>query len=158
MFSLVVLFGLFSCTLGQYRPAINSLLFQNTPVSVLKPNIPIKERGELYRIISQTQEGPNIDGSYSWSYETENGIAANEVGKPKAQDLLGAQGEFRYTSKDGTPIQLTYTADENGFVAQGAHLPTPPPVPEAILRSLEWNAAHPEEDDYLRNRPAGYGQ
>lgn len=48
---------------------------------------------------------------------------------------------------------MTYTANENGFNAQGPHLPvapvddkTPPPIPEAILRAIAWNQAHPEED------------
>lgn len=35
---------------------------------------------------------------------------------------------------------MTYTADEHGFHPQGAHLPTPPPIPEAIQKSLEQNA------------------
>lgn len=35
---------------------------------------------------------------------------------------------------------MRYSADANGFQAQGAHLPTAPPVPEEIARALEQNA------------------
>lgn len=57
---------------------------------------------------------------------------------------MSAQGTFSYTSPEGAPIQIQWTADENGFNAVGNAIPTPPPIPEAILRSLEWNAANPE--------------
>lgn len=87
------------------------------------------------------------------SYETENGITAQEEGSIKNRGLQDeaaiVQGVFSYTSPEGYPIKVTYIADENGFRAEGAHLPTPPPIPEAILRSLEYNRAHPEEDDQL---------
>lgn len=53
---------------------------------------------------------------------------------------VAVQGQFSYNSNEG-PISLTYTADENGFVPQGAHLPVAPPIPEAILKSLAFNAA-----------------
>ncbi|CAG9833633.1 unnamed protein product [Diabrotica balteata] len=139
MISLVVFLAIFGVTLGQYRP-------NPGPISP----------GQVIRIISQTQEGPNPDGSYAWSYDAENGISARETGRPKSQDILGVQGDFKYTGQDGVPIQLTYTADENGFVPQGAHLPTPPPIPDAILRSLEYNAAHPEEDDSQRQPTGGF--
>lgn len=49
-----------------------------------------------------------------------------------------AQGYYLYTGPDGVVYQVEYYADgENGFVAKGAHLPTPPPLPEALVRANE---------------------
>ncbi|XP_012286591.1 endocuticle structural glycoprotein SgAbd-8 [Orussus abietinus] len=102
-------------------------------------------------ILRQAQDGPNPDGSYSYSYETGNGIQAQEEGHlnnaGSESEAMSAQGGFSYTAPDGTPIQLTYVADENGFQPQGAHLPTPPPIPKEILDALEYIAAHPEENN-----------
>ncbi|PSN37147.1 Endocuticle structural glycoprotein SgAbd-2 [Blattella germanica] len=82
------------------------------------------------------------DGSYAYSYQGGDGTTAQESGflKNAGQRDLEAQtvqGSYSYTAPDGTPITVTYTADENGFRAEGAHLPVAPPIPEAILRSLE---------------------
>lgn len=54
-----------------------------------------------------------------------------------------AQGQFHYTSPEGQVIQLSYIADENGFQPQGDHLPTPPPIPPAIQRALDYLATLP---------------
>lgn len=82
----------------------------------------------------------NGDGNYRYSYETGNGISAHEEGHPNAPGPEGpavtAQGGFSYTGPDGVRYSISYTADENGFHPTGAHLPTPPPIPDAILRSL----------------------
>lgn len=81
-----------------------------------------------------------------YSYETGDGIRAQEQGYLKNAgagpdaEAQTVQGSYSYTGPDGITINLSYTADENGFVPQGDHLPTPPPIPEAILRSLEQNA------------------
>ncbi|CAH1368999.1 hypothetical protein MTP99_010485 [Tenebrio molitor] len=101
-------------------------------------------------ILKQEQE-VNFDGSYHTSFETGNGIAAQEQGQLKNSghpdgEAEEVQGSFQYTSPDGTPILLQYIANENGFQPQGAHLPvapTPPPIPPAIQRALAWIAAHP---------------
>lgn len=79
------------------------------------------------------------------SYESGNGISAQEQGELKNAgsdaEAQSVAGSFSYTSDDGQKITLTYTADENGFQPQGDHLPTPPPIPPEILKSLEQNAA-----------------
>lgn len=55
----------------------------------------------------------------------------------KDQEALVQHGSYSYTSPEGTVITVHYTADEGGFRAEGAHLPTPPPVPEEIQKSLD---------------------
>ncbi|XP_063626427.1 probable basic-leucine zipper transcription factor I [Cydia splendana] len=88
------------------------------------------------RIISFQNE--NKGKSYQYSYETENGIKVQEQGSVQGKTLR-AQGGYTYTGDDGQVYTVTYTADENGFRPQGAHLPTPPPIPEAIQKSIELN-------------------
>lgn len=92
----------------------------------------------------------NFWTSVRFRYETANGIQAQEQGVARAvgQEVsIAAQGSFAYTSPEGEQISLAYVADENGFQPQGAHLPTPPPIPAAIQRALEYIAAHPQPEE-----------
>lgn len=74
----------------------------------------------------------NDDGSYSYEYETSNGIHGQESGVGGKE----VHGSVSYIGQDGQPIQLSYVADENGFHPTGAHLPISPPVPEAIGKRM----------------------
>ncbi|CAH1368994.1 unnamed protein product, partial [Tenebrio molitor] len=96
--------------------------------------------GKFVPIVSESNE-INPDGSFSYSYATGDGQQAQAQGYlknagVKDQEAEVIQGSYSYTAPDGTPITITYVADENGFRAEGAHLPTPPPIPEAIQKSL----------------------
>ncbi|XP_023944538.2 cuticle protein 3-like [Bicyclus anynana] len=75
---------------------------------------------------------------YHWAYDTENGIQAEETGREA--NGIQAAGGYSYTGDDGQLYSVRYTADVNGFQPVGAHLPTPPPVPEAIAKALQENA------------------
>ncbi|XP_034949703.1 endocuticle structural glycoprotein SgAbd-1-like [Chelonus insularis] len=114
--------------------------------------------GRRWAILRQSHN-QDIDGTYAYSYDTENGISVAEQGAPKNLGLGGqaevVRGQYSYTAPDGTPILVSYTADENGFQATGAHLPTPPPIPVEIQRALAHNAAHPEEEEPYNKRYYG---
>lgn len=51
---------------------------------------------------------------------------------------MQAKGYFKYTGPDNVLYEVQYTAGREGFVPVGAHLPQPPAIPEAIVRSLEY--------------------
>ncbi|XP_030378372.1 endocuticle structural glycoprotein ABD-4 [Scaptodrosophila lebanonensis] len=99
---------------------------------------------EPIAIISQ-ESNIEPDGSYNYAYETANGIKAEETGTLKkatsadSNDVIIARGSVSYTSPEGNLITLNYSADdENGFQPQGDHLPTPPPIPPAIQKALDY--------------------
>ncbi|KYN41853.1 Larval cuticle protein LCP-17, partial [Trachymyrmex septentrionalis] len=102
-------------------------------------------------IVKQALDGPNPDGSYNYNYETGNGIQVQEEGHLNNvgtdSEALEAHGSFSYTGPEGQTYQISYVANENGFQAEGAHLPTAPPVPPQILRALQYIAEHPEQEN-----------
>lgn len=59
------------------------------------------------------------------------------------EPAIVADGKFAYKAPDGTDIAVSYTADENGYRPEGAHIPA---IPAAIARALEYIAAHPEQN------------
>ena len=58
----------------------------------------------------------------SRSYETGNGIKADESGKINnagaENEALAVQGSYSYVGDDGQTYSVQYTADENGFQPQ----------------------------------------
>ncbi|XP_065361790.1 pupal cuticle protein Edg-78E-like [Calliphora vicina] len=85
----------------------------------------------------------NIDeyGNYNYDYATSNGISAGEQGTGGQV----ANGGYSYYSPEGEFVQVSYVANEDGFQPSGSHLPTPPPIPHYILKSLEYIRTHPSK-------------
>lgn len=85
----------------------------------------------------------SVDGGYKTLWETGNNILAEETGVLKSfndkdnAEAVVQQGSYSYTSPEGQVINVQYTADERGFRATGNHLPTPPPIPADIQKSLD---------------------
>ncbi|KAL9921202.1 cuticular protein 49Ab [Glossina fuscipes fuscipes] len=88
----------------------------------------------IIRLEDQMQK----DG-YHFLYETENGILAEENGKIEqlsSDEGLRSQGFYEYTGDDGLLYRVEYTADDNGFVPRGDHIPETPPSVIKLLAYL----------------------
>lgn len=121
----------------------------------LLPNEPVP-------ILSQDLD-VGFDGTFRNNYETGNGIRSQEQGHYQPGPVAGegenfVQGQAQWTAPDGTPVSISWTADGNGAHFEGSHLPVSPPIPEAIQRSLEYNAAHPEQDEVQTGQVRQVGQ
>ncbi|EGI60084.1 PREDICTED: endocuticle structural glycoprotein SgAbd-2-like [Acromyrmex echinatior] len=159
---LILAFAIFGCVFGQFG-SFRGFPSQNAYRATPRPYQPQPQPQPQYNTQYTSPAKPFIgirsqhkdtspDGSYSFNYETENGISVSESGYPQVGpqgQTEVVQGSFSYHAPDGTPITIQYTADENGFHAEGAHIPTPPPIPEAIRRALAANPSRPD-DEYDR--------
>jgi hypothetical protein len=116
-------------------------------------------------ILRQEFDNPG-DGNYRFAYELSDGTQFEESGQLKPpnnenpEGIQVKQGSYRYVSPEGEQIQTGYLADENGFQPQGAHLPTPPPIPPEIARALEIifrNAGDQRQSASYQSQQGSYG-
>lgn len=93
-----------------------------------KPNVAILNQ----------QSDFELDGTYNFNFESEDGVKREQEGKLKqiTEEAAGAavSGSYSYTDPEGNLVSLSFVADENGFQPVGDHLPKPHP---AIVRALE---------------------
>ncbi|KAF2905758.1 hypothetical protein ILUMI_00418 [Ignelater luminosus] len=98
---------------------------------------------DVVPIVSQ-ESSVDPDGHFHYSYESADGSKAVQDGvlKEVEKDKFGnaITGSFEYKGVDGVTYHVEYTADENGYVPHGDHIPQ---VPEYITRALEWARSHP---------------
>ncbi|KAJ8975028.1 hypothetical protein NQ317_008198 [Molorchus minor] len=94
-------------------------------------------------------------------YETANGIKADETGTlkktsdPENPEAVVAQGSFSlYGPRRKSNFLDVRCRRRGGFQPQGAHLPTPPPIPPNIQKALDWIASQPSTTE----RAASTGQ
>ncbi|XP_078053765.1 cuticular protein 18 [Augochlora pura] len=77
-------------------------------------------------ILEHDREGPAPDGSYTYKYQTANGIQADEFAFLRYPgtnlESLEARGSYSYTAPNGELVQVSYIANENGFQPVGSHI------------------------------------
>uniref|UniRef100_A0A1B6LIU9 Uncharacterized protein n=1 Tax=Graphocephala atropunctata TaxID=36148 RepID=A0A1B6LIU9_9HEMI len=157
MSSLVFLLALVACSVaapqfgGRPQPAAPQYNSRPQPAAPAQPSGATPKQ---ILIVKQAQE-LNYDGNFNYDFETENGIASQASGYLKdagsETEALVITGSYSYIGDDGVPVLVTYTADENGFQPQSDLLPTPPPVPAAIQKALDYlRSLPPSEEDQRR--------
>ncbi|CAG9833614.1 unnamed protein product [Diabrotica balteata] len=76
-------------------------------------------------VTKYNSDNTGIDG-YNFDFETSNGISQQEQGQLTNQgtenELMKVTGSYSFTW-NGVTYTVTYTADENGFVPVGDHIP-----------------------------------
>ncbi|XP_022218687.1 larval cuticle protein 65Ag1 [Drosophila obscura] len=73
------------------------------------------------------QESQVLSDGYNFAYETSDGSKQEQQATLKKiapeEDALQVTGSYSYLGDDGQTYTVTYTANENGFQPQGAHIP-----------------------------------
>ncbi|KAM7343817.1 larval cuticle protein 4-like [Cochliomyia hominivorax] len=80
---------------------------------------------------------------FEYGYETTNHIRAAAHGDEHGN----IQGDFEWLAPHGEHIAVKYVADENGYQPSSDVLPTPHPIPVAILKSIEYIRNHPSHEE-----------
>ncbi|TDG51524.1 hypothetical protein AWZ03_001984 [Drosophila navojoa] len=84
------------------------------------------------------QEEIRKKDKYDHAFLTENGIYGEEQAKLHHGGGTHAKGVYEYTGDDGKLYRVNYASNDRGFMPEGDHIPTPPPIPEAIARALKY--------------------
>ncbi|XP_045446475.1 larval cuticle protein 16/17-like [Melitaea cinxia] len=87
---------------------------------------------EIKTLRSEYDQKP--EGSYTFGFETENGIVRQENGElkevrdeeNKPHTVITVRGSYSYNKEDGQPEIVQYYADENGYHAEGPSIPKVP--------------------------------
>ena len=83
---------------------------------------------------------------YDFGFETDNGIQQSSVGEMRRvgdEEVIVMRGSYQYTDANGDLVEVSWTADENGYRAESAILPVAPAIPfaaqaEAVARQIEF--------------------
>ncbi|XP_055916331.1 uncharacterized protein LOC129949109 [Eupeodes corollae] len=113
-----------------------------TTTTTIKPRLFNYYEEGGWKILRQEEEKKKH--KYDFLYHTENGIYGEEKAHLHPGAGTSATGYYEYTGDDGELYRVNYKSDHNGFIPEGDHIPTPPPVPDAIKRALEYVAKKKE--------------
>lgn len=75
----------------------------------------ISPEGGAQILRSESESNPD---SFAYSFETSNGIQAQEAGQLRQigrDAAIVTQGSYSYISPEGEPVSVSYIADENGM-------------------------------------------
>ncbi|TDG50806.1 hypothetical protein AWZ03_002795 [Drosophila navojoa] len=82
--------------------------------------------------------------SFETAFKLSNSIESEQKGILDGPNWK-VTGQNSHVSPEGEKVYVQYVADENGYRPVDAYppLPTPPPIPEAIQRAIDYIKAHP---------------
>uniref|UniRef100_A0A1I8NQN3 Uncharacterized protein n=1 Tax=Stomoxys calcitrans TaxID=35570 RepID=A0A1I8NQN3_STOCA len=81
--------------------------------------------------------------NFKYALELDNSVNTQQEGSLNGGNWV-VKGSYKFTSPEGEEVSVQYTADENGYHVDAAQpvLPTPPPIPEHILKAIKYIEVH----------------
>ncbi|XP_013109101.2 cuticular protein 47Eg-like [Stomoxys calcitrans] len=81
--------------------------------------------------------------NFKYALELDNSVNTQQEGSLNGGNWV-VKGSYKFTSPEGEEVSVQYTADENGYHVDAAQpvLPTPPPIPEHILKAIKYIEEH----------------
>uniref|UniRef100_A0A034WL63 Larval cuticle protein 2 n=1 Tax=Bactrocera dorsalis TaxID=27457 RepID=A0A034WL63_BACDO len=106
----------------------------------------VSSSDDAHAEVSLLKSDVRVDG-FDTALETSNSIHVVQHGDEKGN----INGEYGWVSPEGEHVIINYVADESGYHPKSELLPTAPPVPEAIVKALEYIASHPSKEGVKKN-------
>uniref|UniRef100_A0A1B0B4I9 Larval cuticle protein 2 n=1 Tax=Glossina palpalis gambiensis TaxID=67801 RepID=A0A1B0B4I9_9MUSC len=97
---------------------------------------------DVHAEVKELKSDVRADG-FDFTLDTSNNIHEQASGDAHGN----VHGDFEWVSPEGVHVKVSYVADEQGYHPSSDLLPTPPPVPVAILKALEFINAHPQKEE-----------
>ncbi|XP_005186330.1 larval cuticle protein 2-like [Musca domestica] len=97
---------------------------------------------DVHAEVKNMHSDVRADG-FEYALETSNYIREEAAGDEHGN----MHGSYEYLTPEGEHVKVTYVADENGYHPEGAWIPTPPPIPDYILKAIEYIKAHPPKEE-----------
>ncbi|KXJ74927.1 hypothetical protein RP20_CCG012736 [Aedes albopictus] len=113
--------------------------------------ITVQEQGHVKNFGSKGHEANVAHGSYSYVDPHGETVSVSYVA-----DENGFHAEGSHIPKahpHGETVSVSYVADENGFHAEGSHIPKAPPLPKELVEAYAKVGSHPEAH---HEEPASY--
>ncbi|XP_018791952.1 PREDICTED: larval cuticle protein 2-like [Bactrocera latifrons] len=101
----------------------------------------VSSSDDAHAEVSLQKSEVRVNG-FDTELETSNSIHVVQHGDEKGN----INGEYGWISPEGEHVIINYVADESGYHPQSELLPVAPPVPEAIVKALEYIASHPSKE------------
>jgi len=73
---------------------------------------------------------------FNYNYASDNGISVQASGSPGSLGQSNIQGQYSYTSPEGTQVQVLYECSELGCRYDSPLLPVAPPAPPHVAELL----------------------
>ena len=110
-----------------------------------RPDPSTRSDGDFIEILRSDVVNPSATGEYSFDTETADGIIRSESGYGSGNNgAVESQGVFSFTHPDGTPFQLKFVANSNGYQPESDSLPVAPafphPIPQFVLDQIAFAA------------------